>query len=161
MKSLTTSKFIFIIAVCLNSSSVCFAKKIQEYGQLYKKTSNDLLDIRKEFNGTQPKVYALLDQIDTMNRLVQEIDIKKTTYKKKYRDLSNQTEILKNKNGLLKNKVVALAQELEKTSITLEQEQQLNTSLKDQYDQLKQTSLHNKSTQSFNLTSTSEPNSPR
>ena len=157
-----------IVIILLTIQSLCWAKKIQEFGQTYKKVSDELINIRKEFTATQPRVYALLDQVDSMNRIMHELHNKKNSYKKKYHDLGNQTELLKNKNLMLKEKVLALTGELEKTIQNLAQEQQVNAALKDEYDRLKTARQEIKTPaniiqpdQSFNLTSTSEPTSPR
>lgn len=149
----------------------CRAKKLQEFELTHKKVGFELISIRKEFNATQPKIYALLDHIDKMNRLMHEVHNKKVTYKKKYHDLTSQTDLLKNKNLLLKEKVQALTEELEKAAQNLAQEQQLSATLKDEHDRLskktitqetdKQSVLNNQENQSLNLTSTSEPTSPR
>lgn len=171
-------QMLYTLAMIISIQNQCFAKLAQEFHQSYKKINEELISIRKEFSPTQPKVYFLLDQIEKVNRIIQEALVKKNNYKKKCRDLSAQTDILKNKNLLLKEKVLVLQNELEKTTLNLAQEQNINTVLKQEHEQLKaapkQSSLTERSTQpsfaeataggpaqSLSLTSTSEPISPR
>lgn len=156
-----------VFIIILNIQSICWAKKLESFQALHKKVSDELISIRKEFSATQPKIYALLDQVDTMNRIIQEVYTKKIAYKKKYHDLANQTDLLKHKNLMLKGKVQTLTDELEKVAQHLAQEQQLTIALKDEQDRLKASKnnvkpiLDSQNNQSLNLTSTSEPISPR
>jgi chromosome segregation ATPase len=131
-------QMLYTLAMIISIQSQCSAKLSQEFHQSYKKINEELISIRKEFSPTQPKVYFLLDQVEKVNRIIQETLVKKNNYKKKCRDLSTQTDILKNKNLLLKEKVLVLQNELEKTTLNLAQEQSLNSVLRQEKEQLKQ-----------------------
>jgi chromosome segregation ATPase len=155
----------------------CFGKNFKRFQEIHKKVSDDLICIRKEFSATQPKIYALLDHVDALNRITQEIRTKKNSYKKKYHDLNNQATLLANKNLMLKEKVQGLSDDLEKAVQGLAQEQQFSSGLKNELEALKaekevalaqkqngktSSSPEEKSdTQSLSLTSTSDPTSPR
>lgn len=167
-------QMLYTLAMIISIQSQCSAKLSQEFHQSYKKINEELISIRKEFSPTQPKVYFLLDQVEKVNRIIQETLVKKNNYKKKCRDLSTQTDILKNKNLLLKEKVLVLQNELEKTTLNLAQEQSLNSVLRQEKEQLKtaptqtpdqssfaEATAADRQPQSLSLTSTSEPTSPR
>lgn len=161
-------QMLYLLAMIISIQSQCCAKLAQEFHQSYTKINVELINIRKEFSTTQPKVYFLLDQIEKINRIMQEALTKKNNYKKKCRDLSTQADILKNKNLLLKEKVLVLQNELEKTTLNLAQEQNINTILKQERESAaaKAKTMTDKQplvepTQSLSLTSTSDPISPR
>jgi|GEM_PF-5475249 len=167
--------YVLVMMICMYKT--CSAKAAQEFHQSYKKINEELINIRKEFSATQPKVYFLLDQIEKIKKIMQETLIKKSNFKKKCHDFAIQTDILKNKNLLLKQKVFDLQSELEKFAQHLAQEQSINTALKAESaatqasdftkattDRQLKTTLQPLSTQvpqSLSLTSTSEPISPR
>lgn len=174
-------QILYALAMIILIQSHCAAKCAQEFHLSYKKINEELINIRKEFSATQPKVYFLLDQIEKMNRIMQEALTKKNSYKKKCHDLNTQTDILKNKNLILKQKVFDLQTELEKIAHHLVQEQSINSALKAEKESTAANSLRQNGVypggsqeattnrmaepiqepQSLSLTSTSEPISPR
>ncbi len=174
-------QILYALAMIILIQSYCAGKCAQEFHLSYKKINAELINIRKEFSATQPKVYFLLDQIEKMNRIMQEALSKKNSYKKKCHDFNIQTDILKSKNLILKQKVFELQTELEKITHHLIQEQSINSALKAEkesaaakdfeFAQATTDRIANRrsiteqtppqESQSLSLTSTSEPTSPR
>lgn len=143
-------------------------KNSSEIHNVYKKIGAELINLRKEFSATQPKVYSLLDQVDKMYTLTQTAHQKKINYRKKYKESLHQGAIAQQANILLQAQVKTLESKLLITSTKLEEEKQLREYIAKAYQEkptpapapvLQQEPLL--VDQSLSLTSTSDPISPR
>lgn len=180
-KTLIFSYLVMIISLGLTSRKV-FCREIREthMDTLYKQIGDQLVNIKKEYPACQSKIYVVLDQVDKMYNMA----------KIKGQQSDQLKETLKNKeleNGALQNELVAVKTtldtthaKLETTMRNLEQEKKLVAKLSeekngDDHRQTKDSTTTQKQVsteladfeaqvtkdQSLNLTSTSEPKSPR
>lgn len=105
---------VLLISGILGWTISSFAEDDQQRVQdLYKKIGDDLITIRKEFSGAQPKVFSVLDQIDKM------YSITKSTMQKN-QDLSKDLKRHAAENLWLKNEVVNVRKELSSAKQTIE-----------------------------------------
>ncbi len=87
---------------------------------LYKQITNELMDIRKEFAGAQPKVYSMLDQIDKMNNMTKTIYQKKRSLEAQIDTINSNTKSLRDENKALKAETISLKQKLDVTNQFIE-----------------------------------------
>ncbi len=158
-----------IVIVSLAVNLMFFAqllcgKNSSEIHNVYKKIGAELINLRKEFSATQPKVYSLLDQVDKMYTLTQKAHQKKTNYRKKYKESIQQGAIAQQENMLLQTQVKTLENKLLLVSTKLEEEKQLREYIAKAYQE-KPTPIKKQEPMlgdhSLSLTSTSDPISPR
>lgn len=157
--------------------------------QSYKKITDGLISLRKEFSGSQSQVYPLLDQVDKMYSLSKNIYDKRKMLEQQINDvvlhqknLEEENQALKDENGTLKHKLEVTNKVLEEASVKLVTESQRaqarskeNKSLQQQVAQAKKNTENVQhveadvaeqlrslaATQNLSLTSTSAPSSPR
>lgn len=92
----------------------------EQLQSIYKQITNELISIRKEFAGAQPRVYTVLDHIDKMNNLA------KTSYQKRHaleaqiNSTSSNAKSLREENKSLKAEISTLKQKLDVTTKFLE-----------------------------------------
>lgn len=95
---------------------------------LYKQITNELINIRKDFAGAQPKVYTILDQVDKMNNLTKAMYQKRLALESQMNNSSSNTKSLREENKTLKAEVSTLKQKLDVTTKFLEHtNKQLNS----------------------------------
>lgn len=184
------ARFVLLIVIStFGAKTNCSAKNFKKLQEVHKKISDELIGIRKDFSATQPRIYSLLDQLDSFKRIAEEIRTKKISFKNKYSELNQNVTLLTNKNLELKNKLKLTTDELEKAFKKITQEQQFSNNMKKEIASLHEekkkreelekekivsTNINNPlseekiitpenilNNQSFNLTSSSEPISPR
>jgi hypothetical protein len=158
--SLTVNLMFFAQLLCGKNSS--------EIHNVYKKIGAELINLRKEFSATQPKVYSLLDQVDKMYTLTQTAQQKKTVYRQKYKESVQLGAAAQQENIILQAQVKTLESKLLLVSKKLEEEKQLREYIAKAYQEkpvtaptpiIKQDPIMDD--QSLSRTSTSDPISPR
>lgn len=180
MKGTPVYYFLFILPIIfgINLLAAKSTVKMQEH---YKKIADGLIGIRKEFPPTQPKIYAILDQLDKLHTLAKkavhkkqllkqeknELFIEKTALKKEVATAQNELSSIK---GSVENEQLELTKKLEVEKIQVEklmQERKILLTKIAQFEKSKDArKKESVQTQVFadqpnlNRISTSDPNSP-
>jgi chromosome segregation ATPase len=118
MKRMSTSKISFVVIITM--SSRCNAGPIEQMQELYRNISQDLVDIRKEYVGAQPKVYSLLDQVDKMYTLAKKAVQGSSDQKKDMQNKHSEVVALKSENNNLKKELESSRQALDVTKGSLD-----------------------------------------
>ncbi len=79
----------------------------------HKKIADGLITVRKEYPASQPKVYAMLDQLDKLYNAARTISQKKTIYKKKLLEKATEAAQLKQEVSVFKNESSSAKKSLE------------------------------------------------
>lgn len=87
---------------------------------IYKQITNELMSIRKEFAGAQPRVYTLLDQVDRMNNLAKTSYLKRHALEAQMNNTTTSAKTLREENKSLKAEISTLKQKLDVTTKFLE-----------------------------------------
>ncbi len=103
----------------------------EQIHSLYKQMTNELIGIRKDFAGTQHRVYTLLDQVDKMYNVTKNLHQRKNDLfaqinntSSSYQKLAAENKKLKSELATAKQKFDITFKELEKTHKQLASEQE-------------------------------------
>jgi chromosome segregation ATPase len=110
---------IFVPLVCHPDHT--WAKSTELMQESYKKIADGLIGIRKEFPPAQPKVYAMLDQLDKLHSTAKNVTLKKNTYKKKLLEKTAENAALRNELNTLRSEMSSTKSTLESAKSTLDQ----------------------------------------
>lgn len=87
----------------------------------YKKVAEGLIGVRKEYPVSQPKVYAMLDQLDKLYSTAKQVSAKKLTYKKKMQEKVAENTTLKQEITGLRSDVSSIKKVVENAKSELAQ----------------------------------------
>lgn len=89
------------------------AETTAELQEMYRKVADGLNDIRKEYPACQPKVYAMMDQLDKMYNMAKGADQKKLLLKQKLENKITENVTLKTELIALKSEMSSIKKSLE------------------------------------------------
>ena len=116
-------KLMIILLFCCTMHALIAISRSNTQDQLqtiYKQITNDLISIRKEFAGAQPKVYSILDHVDKMNNMAKIMYQKKHSLETQIHTASSSSQSLRDENKVLKTELATLKQKLDVTTKFLE-----------------------------------------
>ncbi|KKQ49802.1 MAG: hypothetical protein US69_C0002G0077 [candidate division TM6 bacterium GW2011_GWF2_38_10] len=112
---------VFLLCIATAANAMQRSNTPTTMQAVYKQITNELVTIRKEHKATQPRVYAILDQVDRMNTLSKTMYQKKQKLEQSAAEASKQMHALEQENQTLKGEIDSLKQKLEITTRVLEQ----------------------------------------
>lgn len=104
----------YVLALLPISMCQFVAVRAEEQLQdLYKKIADGLIGLRKEYPASQPKVYALLDQIDKLYKTAKSTEESCNSYKQKLNEKTTEASSLRHEIVTMKNDVLSTKKNLE------------------------------------------------
>lgn len=110
--------YVVIGALCVSMRHLDGAQSTQMH-DIYKKVTNDLIEIKKQYPTTQPKVYAILDHVDKLFTTVKTSEQKKLVLEKSIQDKVAENIALKQELATLRGDISSARKSLESAKVEL------------------------------------------